>query len=112
MTMLYKFKSKVTGDLIMLEPNGRKVLQLIGKGDAASLVKGILQPSDMPAAVAALEQAIADDEAAQQKRQEEAQAAGEKLPPSESVTLRQRAVPFIDMLKRCHQADKEIVWGV
>ncbi len=110
--MLYKFKSKVTGDLIMLEPNGRQLLQLIGKGDAASLVKGILLPPDMPAAAAALERAIAQDEAAQQQRLQEAKAAGEKLLRSETVSLRQRAVPFIDMLKRCQQADKEIVWGV
>ncbi len=110
--MLYKFKSKVTGDLIMLEPNGRQVLQLIGKSDAASLVKGILQPPDMPAAIAALERAIAEDDAVQQQRLQEAKAAGEKPPRSETVSLRQRAVPFIDMLKRCHQADKEIVWGV
>ena len=110
--MLYKFKSKVTGDLIMLEPNGRQVLQLIGKGDAASLAKGIVLPTDMPAAIAALERAIAEDEAAQQQRLTEAQAAGEKPPRADTVSLRQRAVPFIDMLRRCHQADKEIVWGV
>jgi cyclopropane-fatty-acyl-phospholipid synthase len=111
--MLYKFKSKVTGDLIMLEPNGRQVLQLIGKGDAASLTKGILLPADMASAIAALEHAVADDEAAQQKRVQEAQAAGDKpAPRAETVSLRQRAVPFIDMLKRCLQADKEIVWGV
>ena len=108
--MLYKFKSKVTGDLIMLEPNGRQILQLIGKGDAA---KGILQPAEMPAAIAALERAVAEDEAAQQQRLQDAQAAGEKAAlRSETVSLRQRAVPFIDMLKRCQQADKEIVWGV
>ena len=108
--MLYKFKSKVTGDLIMLEPNGRQVLQLIGKGDAA---KGILQPAEMPAAIAALERAVAEDEAAQQQRLQDAQAAGEKAAPrADTVSLRQRAVPFIDMLKRCQQADKEIVWGV
>ncbi|MEY3765650.1 MAG: hypothetical protein RLZ03_609, partial [Pseudomonadota bacterium] len=29
--MLYKFKSKATGDLIMLEPHGRQILSLIGK---------------------------------------------------------------------------------
>ena len=29
--MLYKFKSKSTADLIMLEPNGRRVLEIIGK---------------------------------------------------------------------------------
>ena len=33
--MLYKFKSKATGDLIMLEPNGRQVLRLIGKEPTA-----------------------------------------------------------------------------
>jgi len=26
--------------------------------------------------------------------------------------LRQRAVPFLDMLRRCQDAGKEIVWGV
>lgn len=108
--MLYKFKSKVTGDLIMLEPNGRQVLQLIGKGDSA---KGILQPAEMPAAIAALERAVAEDESAQQQRVQEAQAAGEKtVPRAETVSLRQRAVPFIDMLKRCQQANEDIVWGV
>ena len=110
--MLYKFKSKVTGDLIMLEPNGRQVLQIIGKDDTASQAKGILLPEDMPSAISALEQAIAQDEAGQQQRQDEAKAAGDKTPRSESVSLRQRAVPFIDMLKRCQEAGKEIVWGV
>ena len=110
--MLYKFKSKVTADLIMLEPNGRKILEVIGKADAVSLRKGILLPPDMPSAIAALEQAIADDEAEQKKRQEEAQAAGEKLAPAEAVSLRQRAVPLIDMMRRSHQAGQEIVWGV
>ncbi|NBW55985.1 MAG: DUF1840 family protein, partial [Betaproteobacteria bacterium] len=29
--MLYKFKSKASGDLILLEPQGRQFLSLIGK---------------------------------------------------------------------------------
>ena len=110
--MLYKFKSKVTGDLIMLEPNGRQVLALIGKSDEANLAKGILQPQDMPAAIAALEQAVVQDEAQQQQRLREAQANGQTLPRSDTVSLRQRVVPFIDMLRRCNQAEKEVVWGV
>lgn len=110
--MLYKFKSKVTGDLIMLEPNGRQILALIGKADTASPDKGILLPHDMPAAVNALENAIAQEEAEQQRRAREAQAAGEAPLRTDTISLRQRAVPFIDMLKRCHKADKEIVWGV
>jgi hypothetical protein len=107
--MLYKFKSKVTGDLIMLEPNGRQILNIIGKPDQA---KGILLPQDMQGAIAALEHAIAQDEAALEQRRQAAQAAGETLPRPDAVTLRQRAVPFIDMLKQCKKAEKEIVWGV
>ena len=110
--MLYKFKSKVTADLIMLEPNGRQMLTLIGKSESGSLSKGILEPQDMPAAISALERAIAEDDEVQQQRLREALAAGEKLARSDVVSLRQRAVPFIDMLRRCQAADKEIVWGV
>jgi hypothetical protein len=107
--MLYKFKSKAAGDLIMLEPNGRRVLEIIGKGPGP---KGIILPEEMPAAIQALDAAIARDEADQQAAIEEAQAKGEVPPRFDAVSLRQRAVPFIDMLKRCEKAGKEIVWGV
>lgn len=109
--MLYKFKSKVTSDLIMLEPNGRQILQIIGKEDATTEAKGILQPPEMPAAIAALERAIADDESAQKKQVEDAQAAGDAPPRADTVSLRQRAVPFIDMLTRSHAANKDVIWG-
>jgi hypothetical protein len=108
--MLYKFKSKVTADLIMLEPNGRQILTLIGKADA--LAKGILLPLDMATAITALQKAIAQDEEIQQQRKKEAQAAGEAPSRTDIVSLRQRAVPFIDMLIQCQKAGKEVVWGV
>ena len=108
--MLYKFKSKAAGDLIMLEPNGRRVLEIIGK-DAGP--KGIILPEEMPAATRALEDAIQREEADQQVAVDAAKAKGEVAPRLEgSVSLRQRAVPFLDMLRRCSQAGKEIVWGV
>jgi hypothetical protein len=107
--MLYKFKSKAAGDLIMLEPNGRRVLEIIGK-DAGP--KGIVLPDQMPAAIEALESAIRDEEAAQKAAIEEAKAKGEVPPRFDSVSLRQRAVPFLDMLRRAQQAGHEIVWGV
>ena len=107
--MLYKFKSKAAGDLIMLEPNGRRVLEIIGKDPGPT---GIILPEQMDGAVRALEQAIVREEAEQQAAIEQAQANGEVPPRFEQVSLRQRAVPFIDMLKRCSKAGKEIVWGV
>jgi hypothetical protein len=106
--MLYKFKSKAAADLIMLQPNGLRVLQIIGKEGA----KGIILPEQMPAAIAALEAAIAKEEAARKAAQVEAAETGEDLPRTDAISLRQRAVPFLDMLRRCEKAGKEIVWGV
>jgi hypothetical protein len=107
--MLYKFKSKAAGDLIMLEPNGRRVLEIIGK-DAQP--KGIILPDQMPAAISALETAIAREEADQKVLEEDARGNGQTAPRADSVSLRQRAVPFLDMLRRSQKAGKEIVWGV
>jgi len=107
--MLYKFKSKASGDLIMLEPNGRRVLEIMGK-DAGPT--GIIQPAEMGPAVIALECAIVEEEARQQAELEQARAKGEDPPRFEAISLRQRAVPFMDMLRRCEKAGKEIVWGV
>jgi hypothetical protein len=107
--MLYKFKSKAAGDLIMLEPNGRRVLEIIGKDPQP---KGIIEPDQMSGAVEALEAAIAQEEAEQQALAEEARSKGEVAARPDAVSLRQRAVPFLDMLRRCQKAGQAIVWGV
>ena len=99
--MLYKFKSKTTGDLIMLEPNGRRVLEIIGK-EAGT--KGIILPEQMPAAIAALEAAVALEESHDKDAPEPALHDG--------PGLRQRALPFVEMLQRNHKAGHEVVWGV
>src|SRR5437870_7498369 len=107
--MLYKFKSKAAGDLIMLEPNGRRVLQIIGKEPGPT---GIVLPEEMPGAVAALESAIASEDAEHQAAIDDAKANGRVPPKFEAISLKQRALPFIDMLRRCEKEKKEIVWGV
>jgi len=99
--MLYKFKSKDTGDVIMLEPNGRRVLEIIGKTPGP---QGIILPEQMPAAIAALHAAIALEES-QEKDAEVAASA-------EGVGLRHRALPFIEMLERNIKDGHEVVWGV
>ncbi|MEY3445570.1 MAG: hypothetical protein RIR45_325 [Pseudomonadota bacterium] len=109
---MYKFKSKATGDLIMLDPNGRQVLRIIGKDDPDTLRKGILLPQHMPAAIAALEAAVALEEAAQLQRANEAKSRGETPSRPEGISLRQHTTPFIAMLRRAHQTDNEVVWGV
>lgn len=114
--MLYKFKSKNTGDVIMLQPNGRRVLQIIGKDVPDDITtpgeKGIILPEQMPAAIAALEAAIAREEADQKAALALALARHEPAPHFESVSLHQRAQPFIEMLKRCLEDGSDVVWGV
>ncbi len=105
--MLYIFKSKAAGDLILLQANGERILQIIGKEPGP---KGIILPEQMPAAIAALEKAIATAQTAAEATDEPE--ADNAMAAAEQVTLRQRAVPFIDMLRRCQAAGKDIVWGV
>ena len=107
--MLYKFKSKAAGDLIMTAPVGDRVMRLMGREPAP---QGIFQPEQMPAAIAALEQGIADEERARRDAEQEAAADGRTLPPPKEISLRQRAWPLIEMMKRAQAADRDIVWGV
>ena len=107
--MIYKFKSKAAGDVIMMGPSGDHVLRIIGKQPAA---KGIIEPDDMPAAIAAVERAILEEEAQRKQAEAEAEAEGRTLPPRDSVTLRQRAWPLVEMMRRAHAAREDIVWGV
>jgi Domain of unknown function (DUF1840) len=107
--VLYKFKSPVASDVIMLEPNGRRLLTILGKDPA---VPGILQPQEMPSAMQALEQAAAYEAAQQQTAMDEAKAKGEPAPVFEAVSLRQRMAPMLDILKRCAAQDASITWGV
>ena len=53
--MLYRFKSQATADVVMLEPNARQLLGVIGKTPSP---QGIVTVDQIPAAISALETAI------------------------------------------------------
>lgn len=107
--MIYKFKSKAAADVIMMGPAGDDVLRLIGRSPAPT---GIIESAAMAAAMAALERAVAADEAARARAEQEAAAEGRKLAPRDGVTLRQRAWPLVEMMKRSSAEGADIVWGV
>jgi hypothetical protein len=108
--MLYKFKSRETADVIMLEPNARTLLQIIGKTDQGEAArKGILLPDAMPQAMAAIEAAVRADEELRRAIREGQKEHASGMDP---VSLRQRAQPLLAMISRCHMAEREIVWGV
>lgn len=106
--MLYKFKTKAAGDLIMLDADGRRLLEIMGKDPGPT---GIILPEQMAATLAALDQAIALEEARQREADEAARNEG-RAPVRPPVSLRQRAVPMMDMLRRAAKEQHEITWGV
>ena len=106
---LYKFKSKAGADVIMMGPHGDNVLKLIGKSPSPT---GIIEPAAMPAAIQAIEQAVHAEESARRQAEAEAAAEGRKLPAAEGVTLRQRAWPLVDLMKRAEPQGHDVVWGV
>jgi len=110
--MLFKFKSKAASDLIMLEPDARALLQMMMGDDP---VKGIVLAQDIPATIARLEAALANEAANKHLNKvanttlEHDDVDGES---ANRVQLRQRATPMIQMLKKCLAEKSDVVWGV
>jgi hypothetical protein len=88
---------------------GDAVLGLLGR---APTTQGIVEVADMAAAIAALEQAVRDDEAARALAEQLAAHEGRALAPRQGVQLRQRVWPFVEMLRRCLADRADVVWGV
>lgn len=105
--MIYKFKSQAAADVIMLKLNGDQMLTIVGRQPSP---QGIITVAQIPAAIAALEAAIVTHEAAVSRRTEQPQV--EVDVDGDSVRLRDRAAPFIELLRLSAQAGKDVVWGV
>jgi Domain of unknown function (DUF1840) len=102
--MIYQFKSKACGDVIMLGPHGDQLLQLLGRPPSA---KGIIEAPDCAAAAARLKAAIVHAEQSGSAVPAAGQPADE-----DAVTLRRRLWPMIEMLTQAGAASQPVVWGV
>ncbi|HEU5296683.1 MAG TPA: DUF1840 domain-containing protein [Burkholderiaceae bacterium] len=107
----YEFKSKATGRLILLGPSGEQLLRVIGKDPSAP---GIIAPATMPMAIAAIATAIEREEVQAQRHSANGALVtdGHDASRGDGVTLRQRAWPFVEMMKQAHHEGEAIVWGV
>lgn len=102
--MIYTFKSRADADLKMNQQVGDQLLTLIGKTPGP---QGIIEAAAIPAALAALEAAVATTPSPADEDDPEAQAEGR-----DNVSLRRRAWPFMELLRRAHEAGEPVVWGV
>jgi hypothetical protein len=106
--MMYKFKSKATGDLIMTQPVGERVLGLIGKPVTP---QGIIEVDQMPGAMSALEAAVAAEQPQPADDGSDDAGVNKGFAP-DRVSLRQRVWPMVEMMKRALAEKQPIVWGV
>lgn len=111
--MIYEFKSKATGTVVMTAPVAERLLAIIGKAPGP---QGIITVQQMPGAIAALEQAVAQEKAADNDPagDDGLEDANEidRPDPNRSVSLSQRAFPMLEMLREAHAKDRDVTWGV
>jgi Domain of unknown function (DUF1840) len=109
--MIYEFKCKATGNLIMTQTVGDQVLDLIGKRSS----KGIITVLEMPLLLERLKAALANDKKSSKGNNDldaTQESSSASAPSQPIVSLGQRLVPFIEMLESAHAAEKDVVWGV
>ena len=106
------FKSAATADVIYFGDVARRMMELIGKEPTD---KGIVSVEQLPAAIARIKTAIAEDKERHRQHvldeepKTETSASGGSRP---AVSLTQRAVPLLDMLEYSLKEKKPVVWGV
>ncbi|MFY7872965.1 MAG: DUF1840 domain-containing protein [Limnohabitans sp.] len=107
--MIYKFRCKATGDVVMTGQVGDQLLRIVGHPVSA---QGILQSCDMLSAIRALELAVAEDESRLADLKGNCVAGDAVAQDTDAVTLGQHAWPLIKMMQQALAADEAIVWGV
>jgi len=108
--MLYEFKSKATGTVVMTSNVAERILSIIGKEAGP---QGIITLEQINPAIAALQSAIErDDRESQGERDSDATEADEPAHQHQTISLRQRAHPFIELLRDAYKAQERVTWGV
>lgn len=106
MSMLVRFDSTETGEVLMYAETARTLLEIVGKECSA---RGVFTREEMPAAVARLRAAVAAAGRPPEPKdaEEEAERAREPV-----VGLSQRAWPLMDMLERTamSRGEAHVVW--
>lgn len=111
--MTYIFKSSVTGNLTMLSKDAETILKIVGKSPSP---KGIITSEQISGAISALQQAIGLEKNLKGKQNAkdhlDSLEDDEEEDDAYSISLEQRAWPFLEMLKTCQTANADITWGV
>lgn len=106
--MLVTFSSKAGADILMMGEHAKPLLRIAGKViENPFPARGVFAADQLGEAIARLERAIAaEGGSAQAPDDEEAQDDSQKI----SVSLRQRAFPLLDLMRRAQQGGHPVLW--
>ena len=104
--MLYEFKSRAGGTVVMTGLVAERLLTLIGKEAGP---QGIFTVAQLADAIAALQAAVEREKAEGGAREDEDDAPRGTSPV---VTLAQRAWPLIDLMQTALRKEQPVTWGV
>jgi hypothetical protein len=105
--MLYEFKSKAAGSVVMTGPVAERLLAIVGKEPGR---KGIFTVEQMPSAIEALQAAIEREKS--EGSPPEAEGEDSRRDAAAAVTLAQRAWPLMELLRAAQRAEQVVTWGV
>lgn len=116
--MIYEFKCRATGTVVMTQAPAEWLLRAIGKEPGPT---GVITVAQMPAAIAAIRAAVDEERRAiDEARRDTARQAGQPEEDDEAadgkgsavVTHAQRAWPFVEMLEQAIRGQRDVTWGV
>jgi hypothetical protein len=107
--MLYRFKSRAAPDFVMLEVHARQLFEVIGKTPSP---KGVVTVEQIPAAIAALEAAMTQENGNSHNHDSFAVEGHANDAEVQHVGLSQRASPLLHMLKDSLADNKDVTWAV
>jgi len=123
--MLYEFRSRATGTVVMTADVAEPLLRAIGKEPTPS---GIVTVAQLPEIIARLERARAQSTMEAPARTDHPSTQASTHPnthpstkalthldpemPEPPVSFGARAWPLLDLLQAAHAAGRDVVWGV
>ena len=111
--MLYEFKCKVAGTVVMTQPVAERLLKIIGKPPAPA---GVFEPEHLAGAISALQATVQREQAGaatnDPDNRDEEEDSGSAQDGSKRISLKQRAWPLLDLMKTALAAGQRITWGV
>lgn len=110
--MLIKFTSNVSGSVLMMGEHALSVLEAAGKKfeDGILPVRGVFTAQQLPAAIAALQEAISDAPPLNDDVNEDDPDAPKINPLNKAVSFKQRAYPLYEMLIEAQKQEEDVMW--